>query len=377
MSAPARGSGARAPGWLVPVVAVLAGTLALILIGQDGGSDEPLDPRSHGRLGTSAFVAVARELGAEARVTDGLPDDDTDVYVVLTDFFLDEQRESVDEWVEAGGTLVVVDPGSEFSPPVSDSFGLEDGDGALPSWADRCEIDALSGIDVGGIRPQGSVLYDVPGGSDGCVGFADAAYLVATPQGQGTVVAVGGSGMFVNEALGAGENAAVVAALVAPQEGTRLDVLVPGPPAGGGDDTLLDLVAPNVWAFLAQLAVAFLLLVFWRARRLGAPVVEAQPVAVAGSELVAAVGSLLDRSGSPQHAAELLVTDLRRFLGDRLGVPTDAAPDVMAAVAAERVGLDRGRVRLALDPGPVEDDAQLVALAQRIDSIREEVSDHV
>jgi hypothetical protein len=240
-----------------------------------------------------------------------------------------------------------------------------------------CEIDALAGIDTGGVEPHEGVLYEVPGAAEACVGDESGAYIVARPRGQGTVVAVGGSGMFVNEALGDGENAAVVAALVAPAPGTRLEVLRPGPPAGTGERTLLDLVAPNVWAFLAQLVVAFVLLVLWRSRRLGTPVAEPQPVAVAGSELVAAVGSLLDRSGSPQHAADVLIADLRRFLGDRLGLPTDAPAEVMATVAAERVGLDRGRVAQALAPGPVEDDAELVDLGHRIDSIREEVLDHV
>ena len=51
----------------------------------------PLDPRSDDRLGTSAMVALAREFGAEVRVTDRLPGDDTDVYVVLADFFDDDQ----------------------------------------------------------------------------------------------------------------------------------------------------------------------------------------------------------------------------------------------------------------------------------------------
>jgi hypothetical protein len=365
----------RGPGWLVPAALVLVGTVAIVAFARDEGSSEPLDPRSHGRLGTSAFVAMARDLGAEARVTDELPGDDADVYVVLRDFFDERQRDVLDDWVDRGGTAVVVDPGSELTPPtVASAFALDD---AGLDVSGACEVDALAGIDTGGIEPQEGVLYEVPGAAEPCVGDDFGAYIVAIPRGQGTVVAVGGSGMFVNEALGDGENAAVVAALVAPDPGTRLEVLRPGPPAGTGERGLLDLVAPNVWAFLAQLVVAFVLLVLWRSRRLGAPVVEPQPVAVAGSELVAAVGSLLDRSGSPQHAADVIIADLRRFLGDRLGLPTDAPADVIAAVAAERVGLDRGRVAQALDPGPVEDDAQLVDLAHRIDSIREEVLDHV
>jgi hypothetical protein len=90
---------------------------------------------------------------------------------------------------------------------------------------------------------------------------------------------------------------------------------------------------------------------------------------------VAAVGSLLDRTSSPQHAADLLRADLRRFLGDRLGIPAEAPPAAVVTVARERIGTDGARLAWALGPGPVEDDTQLVALAHTIDRIREEVLD--
>ena len=368
----------RAPGWLLPVALVLVGTLALVAIGRDSSSDEPLDPRSHDRLGTSASVALARELGAEVDVTDALPGDDTDVYLVLVDLFDEDQRDELDSWVSDGGTAIIVDPASESTPPYGQSF-TDGGSLAQQVGPTACDIDAFAGIDIDDVEPSGSgVLYDVPGGARSCIGGRNQAYVVAQSRGQGALVSVGGSGVFVNEGLGTGDNAAVVGALLAPSPGARVEVLRPGPTAGGGGQRgLLDLIAPNVWAFLAQLALAFLLLAFWRSRRLGAPVAEPQPVAVAGSELVAAVGSLLDRSGSPEHAADLLRADLRRFLADRLGVPPGADADVLAAVAAERVGIDRARVERALRTDAVENDAQLVALARDVDAVRQEVLDHV
>lgn len=367
----------RAPGWLAPVALVLVGTLALVAVGQDDSSDQPLDPRSHDRLGTSAAVALARELGADLDVTDALPSDDADVYLVLVDVLDEDQRDELDRWVRDGGTAIIVDPSSESTPPYEQSF-TDGGSLAQQVASPTCDIDAFEGIDVADVEPGGAgVLYEVPGGAQACIGSRNRAYVVAESRGQGALVSVGGSGLFVNEGLGTGDNAAVVGALLAPSPGARVEVLRPGPAAGGGEQGLLDLVAPNVWAFLAQLAVAFLLLALWRSRRLGAPVAEPQPVAVAGSELVAAVGSLLDRSGSPEHAADLLRADLRRFLADRLGVPPGADADVLAAVAAERVGIDRARVDRALRADAVENDAQLVALARDVDAVRQEVLDHV
>lgn len=367
----------RAPGWLAPVALVLVGTLALVAIGQGDSSDEPLDPRSDERLGTSAMVALARGLGADPHVTGALPSDDADVYLVLVDLLDDDQRAQLDRWVRAGGTAIIVDPSSESTPPYEQEFA-DGGSLARQVGPPACDIDAFAGVDLDDVEPSGGgVLYRVPGGAQACIGSRTRAHVVAQSRGRGNLVSVGGSGVLVNEGLGTGDNAAVVGALVAPSPGARVEVLRPGPAAGGGRQGLVDLVAPNVWAFLAQLAVAFLLLALWRSRRLGAPVAEPQPVAVAGSELVAAVGSLLDRSGSPDHAAEVLRTDLRRFLADRLGGPPDADADVLAAVAAERVGIDRSRVDRALGPRAVENDAQLVALARDVDAVRQEVLDHV
>ena len=376
-------AGRRAPGWLLPVGLVAVGLVALALIGRDEGGDGPLDPRSDGRLGTSALVAVLEELGAEVTVTDRLPDADTDVFVLLADLLDTGQANALSTWVDEGGTLVVTDPASSFVPTTTGSFAA-DGDGPSGSGlagavggTPTCDVPPLQdGIDLDGIRPRnGGLLYAVEGDARSCIGDAFEAYVVATPQGAGDVVAIGGSGLLVNDTLDEGENAPVVAALVAPRPGMRVDVLEPIAPAGGGERTLVDLIAPNVRAFLAQLLVAFALFVLWRSRRLGAPVPEPQPVAVAGSELVAAVGSLLDRTSSPQHAADLLRADLRRFLGDRLGIPAEAPPAAVVTVAHERTGTDEARLAWALGPGPVEDDAQLVVLAHTIDRIREEVLD--
>jgi hypothetical protein len=382
MSRPGGGGGPA--GWLAGALLALLAVVGVLAIGR--GKDDTLSPRSNARLGTSALVTLARELGADVAVRNRLPDLDgagsPDVMLVLVDRFDAAQRRAVTAWVRSGGVLVVTDPASDYAPPVEDTFfdvldlGFAD--------ARRCAIPALADLDLNDIDPQGGgVLYDVPGRSEGCVrdGFGGA-FIVATERGEGTVVAVGGSGMAVNVALAQGENAPVMAALVAPRPGTGLAVLEPHGVGGAsravpGGRTLGDLVAPGVKRALVQLGIAFVVYALWRARRLGRPVPEPQPVSVAASELVAAVGNLLDRSGSPEHAAELLRSDLRRFLADRAGVPVAAGDDVLAAVVADRTGVPVADLRHALGPEAVTDDAGLMALARTIDHIREEVSAHV
>ena len=372
---------------LIGASVVLATLLGVWLVGQTtrGRSGPALSPTSDDRLGTSALVALAGELGTDVEVTDKLPalttgDDPPDIVLLFLDLLDEDQTKLVVDWVDAGGTLVVTDPASSFAPGRAGVFDRPSDLGAPTRLRQDCEIDPLAGIDVSAVRPRhGGVLYHSPVGSDTCLDDGSgSAYVVVTGEGDGNVVAVGGAGIMVNAALAKGENAPVAAALLAPQPGTRLLVLEPGPLATtGGGRTLGELISPGVKAALLQLALAFVVYALWRAKRLGRPVLEPQPVAVAGSELVAATGGLLDRSRSPQYAGELLRRDLRAFLSDRLGVPRDAQLGVLAAVAAERTGLDEPMLGWALGPEPVLDDGQLVTLARTIDRIREEVLTHV
>src|SRR3546814_18850835 len=116
----------------------------------------------------------------------------------------------------------------------------------------------------------------------------------------------------------------LAAPLLAPEPATTVRFLDPPVPAGGGDESLIDLIPPGVERALLQLGVAFVLYAVWRAIRLGRPVREDQPVRIAGSELVAAVGRLLGRTRRPDAAAAALRGRLRRRLRSRLGVPGSA-----------------------------------------------------
>lgn len=389
----------RGAAIVVGILAALVG--GMWLIGSPAG-DAPLDPESHRPGGTSGLVAVLGELGADVEVDAPIPSagasasSSPDVALVLRDRLDDDQRSAIERWVEAGGTLVVTDPGSLLAPDVQtfDPMVVDDevGDPATDAndidedlvitttlGPGMCNIDALDdvGIDDVGIF-GGPVLYEVETDDESCYGDRDRAYVVSRTVGDGTVVALGGSGILVNRTLDDRDNAALITALLVPRSGARVAVLDPtAPTAGDGDETLWGLIPTGVYRGLAQLGVAFLVYVVWRLRRLGRPVPEQQPVKVAGSELVAAVGGLLERARSPQHAADMLRADLRRDLSVRLGLASSLRPETLAAVVSERTTLDAARVQAALGPGPVSTDADLMAVAQLIEIVRQEVLDHV
>jgi hypothetical protein len=266
---------------------------------------------------------------------------------------------------------VAADPSSavtEVKPVGSTRIGLLDAE-----LERRCAEAALA--DVRRVAAPSGIVFEVPeaGGVRACFPRNNGAWLLIQPLGSGTVVRLGGASVLVNQELGKADNAVLLASLLVPVEGTSVQVLQP-PLPGGGNGGLSDLIAPRVRLALWQLVIAFVLLAFWRARRLGRPVVEPQPVQLPGAELVVAVGNLLQRAKGRGQAAGLLTDDLRRTMAERLGLPPSAPADLVADTVAARTGIPRERVLRTLTQTAPRDETELVALSQAIDTIRREVT---
>lgn len=358
--------------------AVLLVVLAGVLWVGGPSRETPLHPRSDGPDGTSALVALLRELDAGVTLDVDLPDGDTAVALLLRDRLDESRTAALRSWVRQGGILVVTDPGSSFAPgmgAVDESYvPVSLSERGTSRGAGSCDIGPLRHDDIATIEVfSQELLYDVPSRAQSCFGDGDVAYVVATQAGSGTVVALAGSGIVTNRALDKADNAPVLAALLAPRTDSQVIVLDPSIPGPRGEETLWAAVPTGTKRALAQLAVAFLLYVLWRARRLGSPVAEPQPVAVASSELVMAVGGMLERTGSAQHAADTLRAELRRDLVSRAGLPPGLPSERFVGIIAARSGLDVQRLELALGPGPVRGDAELLKVAQAIDVVRREV----
>lgn len=332
-----------------------------VVMGPGGREGAPLDPASTGPLGTKALVDTLRELGADVRVTDAVPGADVAAALLLRDDLDDAQRRGVRGWVARGGRLVLTDPTSELAPKIA---GLTEVGLLNPPLSKRCDLAALRHVER---VAAGGVTYS--GGEVRCFPRHRGAWLVVSGIGDGAVVALGGPTVFTNERLGAADNALLATALLAPGGTERVTILRP-PRPGEGSASLADLLPARVRVALVQVGVAFLLAVAWRARRLGKPVAERTPVRIPGSELVIAVGNLLQRTRGRRRSAALLRADLRRTLAERLGLPLPTPSDALGgAVAAAR--LDPQEVRSALDgPDPMTDE-ELVRLGRKIERIRQ------
>ena len=382
------GAGARVRR-VLPWVAVVVG-VALVVVVAGRGEEEgnPLDPASPGPLGTKGLVEVLRELGGQVRVSGERPGAGTETALLLSDDLTPGRRQGLLDWVRQGGTLVVADPSSGVTAVEqvgSTQIGLLDAE-----IERRCDVAALAG--VGRVAAPGGIVFEIPegqggprapggpgnpggppGGTRACFPRNDGAWLLVQPVGSGTVVRLGGASVLVNRELGEADNAVLLASLLVPTEQTTVQVLQP-PLPGGGDAGLTDLIAPRVRLALWQLVVAFVLLALWRARRLGRPVAEPQPVQLPGAELVVAVGNLLQRAKGRGQAAGLLTDDLRRSLAGRLGLPPSAPADQVADAVAARTGIPRERVLRTLTRSTPRDEAELVALSQAVDTVRREVT---
>ena len=372
----ARSSVRRALPWVAVVLGV---ALVVAVAGRGAEEGNPLDPASPGPLGTKGLVEVLRGLGGRVTVSAGRPGTGTDTALLLSDDLTPQRRQGLLDWVRRGGTLVVADPSSgvtRVEPTGSTRFGLLDAE-----IERRCAVPALR--DAERVAAPGGVVFEIPegqgapgnrpGATQACFPRNDGAWLLVQPLGGGTVVRLGGASALVNQQLGEADNAILLASLLVPVEGTAVQVLQP-PLPGGGTAGLGDLIAPRVRLALWQLVVAFVLLALWRARRLGRPVAEPQPVQLPGAELVVAVGNLLQRARGRGQAAGLLTDDLRRSLAERLGLPPSTPADQVADTVAERTGIPRERVLRTLTRTTPRDEAELVALSQAVDTIRREVT---
>ena len=372
MSGPAR------PGWRrwSPWALVAALVVALGVASQGSGPGAPLDPNGTGRQGAKALVLLLRHYGATVDLTAGLPAPGTGGALVLADQLDDARRVALAAWVREGGRLVVADPSSPLETGVPTRLGNGFSTADLAPGG-SCAVPGLETVTR--LAAGTTLLLRPPPRRPGtaCFGYelddhTSASFLLAEPVGAGTVIGLGGAGLWTNARLDLADNAALAVDLLAPASGTRVAVLTASP-AGSGTKSLVDLLSPRLRSALIELLVAFAALAWWRGRRLGRPVSESGVVQVAASEIVVAVGDLLNRTGNRQTAGRQLQDGCRRALAERLGLGPNATVDQVVDAAAARSAVPPADVRELLAGAPVTDDAGLVVLARSLAHLRQEV----
>ncbi|WP_370327738.1 DUF4350 domain-containing protein [Euzebya sp.] len=360
MSAPAHPAGtSRRQVLLRYLLGAIVVVVLVVAIGPRGRSGPPLDPRSTSPVGTRGIVEVLERLGVDVRVDDGAPTGDDGVALVITDGLSDAQRGAVTDWVADGGRLVLADPFSDLAP---DLTGVTSIAFTEPTIEPDCDDPLVDGVDR--VAVQGGSVFDLGPDATGCFPRNDGHWMVRTPRGEGEVISIGGPFTLTNQLLDVEDTAVLLVNLLTPEGEADLHVITPDDPAGAGaGEGLADLLGDQVAYALLQLPLAWLALVWWRARRHGRPVGETTPVRIEAAETTVAVGNLLSRAGRAPEAAAIMRAHVHRQLTQRLGIPAVDDPETFVTIAAARTDLTAETLRsLLLAPLPT-DDAGLVRYA--------------
>ncbi len=345
-------------GATIGVGLIVVLVLIVLLAGQSRGGGPPLDPDSTDEFGTRALTELLGRFGS-VRVIEGTPGPDNDTALLLTETGTDGGEGELRAWTEAGGRLVVFAGSSSIAAPAGGTFvgDLDRG---------TCDIEALDGVDE--LDLSGGTKLVVEEGDRSCFGDGRQAFVVASDRGKGTVVTVGSSTPFVNRSLDEADNSVLAVALLTPDGSTRAALVRPRSPFEGGESSL-DLLGPAFDRSVWQAVIAFGVLAVATAVRFGRPVSESMPARIAGSELVAAVGGLMQDADEPADAAATLRAAARDELCRLCSIDLAAPNAVLAELISARTGRDADVVLTALD-GPVRSAADLVRTARTLDDLR-------
>ncbi|MGB7979578.1 MAG: DUF4350 domain-containing protein [Candidatus Nanopelagicales bacterium] len=329
-----------------------------------------LDPVAVDPTGSRAVARVLDDLGVDVldvRTTAAAAADAQEASLLITDSTLPTESMLGQVLDAAPRRIVLVKPMPGM--PAFDRFaaGIEVG-----SVGDEDPVDA--GCQLPEARRSGPATlpgsrYDARAWSatgQACYDRSDAAAVVVLPAGPARpeVVLLGSDHLLTNAGFAEQGNAALALGLL----GSR-DRLVWWRPtasdpalADQGGTTLGELLPVWVLPVIVQLGIAWLVVIGWRARRLGRLVVEPLPVVIRAGETTAGHGRLLASRHARDEAALHLRARAREQVRVRLGLPPGVSPERVAAAAAHRSGRAPEDVHsLLYGPEPTTD-AELVAL---------------
>jgi hypothetical protein len=295
-----------------------------------------------------------------------------------------------------GATLVITSPANLSRPElaalarVPASVLLVEPDGAaLAAFGGGLRV-ALSGVPaastpaactlqaavLAGTADMGGTTLTVPGRLAGhiqqCYPVGGQPTLVQLTL-RGRLVTILGTGTpLTNGALAAQGNAALAIDLL---HSHRIVWLVPPAAAAGptGPRSFYGLVPLGAYLVAIQLAVALLLAVAWRARRLGPLIAEPLPVVVRAAETVEGHGRLYQSRRARARAADALRQGVIGRLSPLAGLPVTASRDVVVAALATRSARTPASVRELLYGTAPQSDRALVELARDLDTFEREV----
>jgi hypothetical protein len=312
----------------IVIVAVLVGLnlLAKFVSDSTGGSSAPGGPRSSAYAtqneGLAAYAELLAHEGHPVDVTRG-PLRDGTLDPATTVVVLDPNTVSFDDagilltFVVNGGRLIT----GGTSPSYFTALRRDPPLWAAPGQRDWTQIDP-SLAPITKIVSAGGARFSTLGSSHALVGDASDALVTQASVGKGTIVFVADASPLQNQLLGTADNAALGLALAG---GANRTVVFPEGVHGYGPSSGLAAI-PTEWKIaLVGIAIAGLVLMWARGRRLGPPEDASRPLPPPRAAYVDAVGSTLVRTGSPDAALQVVATRVRERIEARAVPGADGA----------------------------------------------------
>ena len=206
-------------------------------------------------------------------------------------------------------------------------------------------------------------------------------YGLLSTQGTEDSVAVdvlGATRPLTNQSITSDTNAAFALRLLS--DNPRVVWFVPSDDGGAGAGAPVErdadpLAVLPVWftPLVYLLGIAVLATMLWRGRRLGRLVVEPLPVVVRAIETTRSRGRLYAKSRERSHALAALQEGTRERLLSRLGLAPRTDREALVAAVVHATGRSPAEVATRLYDSTVDKDDQLLARAQGLTSLEEEV----
>lgn len=364
-------------------LAVFVATLVVALSTGTGSGGE-LDPDSYGEEGARAVAEILRDEGVEVvRVTRSteaarLADGGTTLVVVQPHILAREQLDRIAATDAPVIALVAPDQ------PVLDVLAPGVRAAGAPAPSARPPACDLEDARVAGDAFAGSAVYSVDPRAAGtgtavCYPEEDqpdaGSYVVAPGEAGREVRVLGQRRLLFNRYLADEGNAALSLRALGSQ--AKVVWYVPDPlevSTAPGRPTLGDLIPRWVPLVAVQLALAVLVTLLWRGRRLGRLVPEPLPVVVRATETEEGRARLYRQARARGRAAATLRTAALRRLAGRLAVDAETTPTQVAALVAQATGRPAPEVHAVLLGSAPTDDRALVALADQLDALERQVA---
>ena len=341
--------------WAV-VAALVGGFLALnaLLVVLDRLTPEPSGPESSSYAtaprGVAAYadllgraghpVRRLREAPAEAQL------DPAGTVVVLDPESLDsDDAAALGDFVEDGGRLVA--GGAAPSEWVDELVDSE------PAWSGRrvregrplAPVPELAGVAV--VRAAGPGSWAETGEALPVLGDESRSLLAVAPVGRGRLLLLADASPLQNRLLAEADHAALGLALAGPRSRsvTFVESVHGYAPASG-----IAAIPPNWLAALAGLALAVLVLMLARGRRLGPPELEARELPPPRRDYVESLAAILARTKRPAEALEPVRAEARGRIARRAGLGGEPSEDELRE-AGRRLGLDEAELAAVLGRG--------------------------